>query len=150
VHHLFLAAAASAAAGLSLPEPLPEHRVRLDHPSGAADVGYRGDVRVVHRQTGSAGPGGRASTLRCRWRADMTVSRTMRRDAGPVSARVVDTGTAMEGSRPGWCMTHRAAVARDVAAARGRLIERLAAVAAADRSALLAELDRAPGAPVTG
>jgi len=141
---VFVLAALAGAAG-----PV-EHRVRVDHPRGAADVSYRGVVHVAHRQVGSVAPAGRPSTLRCRWSAEMVVDREMRIPAGHVVQRRIDAGPAVQGTRSGWCDASRTAIARELAAAEDRLHAHLLRVAAEDRPALLAELERLPGAPAAG
>ncbi len=52
-----------------------EHRVQLDHHSGPVAVRYSADVGVTHKQIGAVTTGGRPSTLRCLWSANVTVHR---------------------------------------------------------------------------
>jgi hypothetical protein len=121
-----------------------DHRVDLTHGGHAVAATYRASVAVTHRQVGAVAAAGRASTLRCRWTAAVSVERHARRADGLVAVRTVDAAP-ISGSRPGWCATHRAAIAREVAA-RGEVVRaRIAAAAAADRAALLADLDAAHG-----
>jgi hypothetical protein len=121
-----------------------EHRLRIDHHSGAIDVLYRGDVAVVTKEVGTVAPGGRPSTLRCTWRLDVALEREARHASGSVMTRSFNTLTALEGSRPGWCMTHRRAIEQDVASRRQEVQQHLLAAAAADRPVLAAEIDRLP------
>lgn len=133
---LLMAAAAPAVP----PLVLPEHRVRLER----ADVRYRGTVAVAFRQVGVPAPGGRASSLRCRWSADLTVEREALAPSGRASARVIARERALEGSRPGWCDGHARAVEREVAARSDRLRRALLRIAGRDRPRLPAELDAGP------
>jgi hypothetical protein len=135
-------------AGLALgmvaaPAAAREHRVRVDHHAGAVDAVYRANVAVSHRQVGAVVPGGRASSLRCMWSAGMTVDREARHPAGGVMTRSISRDNVAEGSRPGWCETHRASIAREVALRTDRVREEMMAVAEEDHSVLRAELDRA-------
>lgn len=119
------------------------HQVRMDHRGQRVDVTYRHAVTVRHEQVGAAGAPGRPSTLRCRWNAALDVHREARHAAGHVVARRIRADAPVAGSRPGWCAGQRDAIARDVAAASGRMLDHLMAVAARDRDAVLAELDAA-------
>lgn len=119
-----------------------EHRVRLDHAAGPVDAQYRSRVTLTHQQLGSAAPGGRPSTLRCAWRADLVVEREARPASGAVLQRALRREAAAEGSRPGWCSTQRAAIAREVAGRTRALQGELAALAEEDRDVLAAEIDR--------
>lgn len=136
------------AAAPAAPAQPAAHSVSVAHPAGAAAAEYRGEVDVRHRQVGSAGPGGRPSTLRCTWTASMEVNRTATTAAGTLAARSFVQDNVASGSRPGWCSANRAAIARDVASRLGDASRHLASAAAADRGVLLADLDRlAQGTP---
>ena len=131
------------AAGLLLGSPFVDeaHQVQLDHRGQRVDVTYRHEVSVRHEQVGAAGAPGRPATLRCRWNAAIDVHREARHAAGHVVTRRISADAPVSGSRPGWCAGQRDAIARDVAAASGRVREHLMAVAARDQDAVLAELD---------
>ncbi len=146
---LFLALAAAPLAGAAVVS-LPAHEVQLDHRGGTAAVTYNGNVDVAYRQVGNPAPGGRSSTLSCRWSADLTVHREARHSSGTTVSRVLTHERALEGRRPGWCDAHRDAVTQEVAARAGELQQRMAAMARHDRDTLLAELERAPGSPQAG
>lgn len=135
------------AAGVAAPV---EHRTRLDHASGAAEVHYRAAVAVRHRQVGVPAPGGRASTLACRWEAGLVVERDARHASAGRLSRTIERAAAIEGSRPGWCSTQGAAIRQDIARRAGDWRGRLAAIAEEDHHVLRAELDRAQGAAQAG
>lgn len=122
-----------------------EHRVALDHPSGTVEAEYRSALAVTHRQIGTASAPGRPSSLRCQWRADLTVTREARHAAGTMLRHESSHQGVLDGSRPGWCTTNRAAIAREVASRQEALRDHLIAVAKADEARLLAEVERAHG-----
>ncbi|WP_312490474.1 hypothetical protein [Sphingomonas sp.] len=119
-----------------------EHRVQLDHHSGQVAVHYRADVGVTHKQIGAVATGGRPSTLRCLWSANMTVHREARATNGATLTRSAAHDNVIEGSRPGWCSTSRQAIAQEVAQRRDALHDHLQAVAQEDHPTLRAEMDR--------
>ncbi len=129
--------------GLLLAAPASEiaHSMRIDHATGPVHAEYRMRVDVRHEQLGVAGPGGRASTLRCRWQADLVVDRQARHAAGTLRRDLRQEGVAA-GSRPGWCTTNRAGIARDVARATQDMRGAVAALAGQDAEMLRAELDQ--------
>lgn len=132
------------AAGLLLGAPAADaHRVEIDHRGHRVDVTYRSNLDVSHKQVGVAGPGGRASTLRCAWKANVSVHREARSAAGHVLARTIASDAPIEGSRPGWCSAQRAAIAQEVTARSTAVREHLLATAEQDREALALELDAA-------
>jgi len=149
IHTLFLALAAVPLAGAAVVS-LPDHHVQLDHGGGTAAVRYSGNVDVAYRQLGNPAPGGRSSTLSCRWSADLTVHREARHSSGSTMSRVLTQERALEGRRPGWCEAHRGAVRQEVAARTDELRARVAVMALDDRDTLLAELERVPGSPRAG
>lgn len=122
--------------------PTAEHRVAVDHPAGAVDATYRSTVAIARRQLGAVAPGGRPQTLRCAWSAGMTVERSARHASGAMLTRTLRRDDVLAGSRPGWCGTHRDGIAREVASRGAHVRDQLLAVAAEDRTALHAELDR--------
>jgi len=135
-------------AGLLLGSPIAgdAHQVQVEHRGTPVDVTYRSDVRIAHRQVGAVGAPGRPSALRCTWAASVDVHRELRHPAGHVSARQISSdAVAISGSRPGWCEASRQAIAQDVAAERARLRSHVEVIAAADRDAVLAELDTVSG-----
>jgi hypothetical protein len=122
--------------------PLFEHRAELEHAGGVVEAHYRTRVSLVSRQTGSVTNGGTPSTLRCVWRADISVERQARYGAKVRLARGIDRQGVVEGSRPGWCGTNREAIAREVARRADEIQTHLAAVAQEDETVLKAELAR--------
>ncbi|WP_010544351.1 hypothetical protein [Sphingomonas elodea] len=129
--------------GLLLAAPSSEiaHSVRIDHAAGPVHADYRMRVDVRHEQLGVAGPGGRASTLRCRWQADLVVDRQARHAAGTLQ-RALRQDSVATGSRPGWCTANRAVIAKDVARATNNMRGEVEALARQDAEALRVELDQ--------
>jgi hypothetical protein len=121
------------------------HQTRLDHHSGAAHADYRGDIVVEHRQVGNPAPGGRQSTLSCRWTAGLVVNRQARHASGSTHSRSFERANVIEGSRPGWCDSHRSAIAQEIARRHGELRDHLVATAQEDHAVLRAELDQLQG-----
>lgn len=140
---LMLAGLATSAAVAAPTQPGVEHRTRIAHSSGPVEAAYRGRVDISHRQLGAATPGGRPSTLRCLWSANVTVDRAATSASGMTLARSVDGGAAIEGHRAGWCDTHRASIAQEVARRTDQLRAHVEVLAAEDHDVLRAELDRA-------
>ncbi|GAM02019.1 hypothetical protein [Sphingomonas parapaucimobilis] len=119
-----------------------EHRVQLDHHSGPVAVRYSADIGVTHKQIGAVTTGGRPSTLRCLWSANVTVHREARSAGGTALMRSAAQDRVIEGSRPGWCSTNRSAIAQDVARRHDAVRDHLQAVAQEDHGLLRAEMDR--------
>ena len=144
------------AAGLMLgltaawPGTTVEHSTRIDHHSGPVDVRYRGDIRIDQKQVGSVAPGGRPSTLRCTWQANMAVTRDAKAAAGTMMSRQFVRESVASGSRVGWCGTNRTAIAREVAARTRNLDRHMMEVAQEDRDVLHSELDRLHGSARVG
>lgn len=118
------------------------HSIRIDHDAGPVHADYRMRIDVRHDQVGTAGPGGRPSTLRCRWQADLLLDRSARHSAGTVLQRSLRRDAVASGSRPGWCTANRDAIARDVARATTDVQGEIRALAQQDADGLRAELDR--------
>ncbi|WP_294199812.1 hypothetical protein [uncultured Sphingomonas sp.] len=148
MHMLWMAGLALGAAAAS--EGALEHQVQLDHHSGPVAVRYSADVGVTHKQIGAVTTGGRPSTLRCLWSANVTVHREARGTTGTTLMRSAARDGVIEGSRPGWCTTQRAAIAQEVAARRDAVQEHLQAVAQEDHGLLRSELDRLHSETRTG
>lgn len=129
--------------GLLLGAPTSEiaHSVRIDHEAGPVHADYRMRVDVSHNQVGVAGPGGRPSTLRCRWQADLVVDRHARHATGTLQ-RALRQERVATGSRPGWCTANRAVIAKDVAQATQDMQGAVEALARQDAEMLRAELDQ--------
>ena len=122
--------------------PAAVHTVSIQHASGPVEAEYRGEVDVQHRQIGSPAPGGRPSTLRCAWTAHLAVDRIATSTSNAMASRNFTRNDIASGSRPGWCRTNRAVIARDVAARIGDVERHVALAAQDDTPALQAELDR--------
>jgi hypothetical protein len=127
--------------GVTGPVTALEHRVAVEHRGGTVDAAYRAELSIHHRQVGSVSAPGRASTLRCQWRADLDVARDARHAAGSAGRALRRQGVAT-GSRAGWCGAHREAIAREVAGRADEWRRHMLAVAEEDRADLLAEIDR--------
>lgn len=129
--------------GLLFAAPTSEiaHSVRVDHPAGPVHADYRARIDVRHQQLGVAAPGGRASTLRCRWQADLVVDRQGRHASGTLH-RALRQESVAAGSRPGWCTANRAVIAKDVASATADMRGAVEALADRDAEMLRAELDQ--------
>lgn len=131
--------------GIATLEPvLPplEHRTRIEHSEGVVEAKYRTQVALVSRQIGSPANGGTRSTLRCMWRADISVAREARLGTNVRLTRGIDRTGVVEGSRPGWCSTHRKAIAQEVAARADEIRTHVVTVAREDETVLKAELAR--------
>jgi len=141
----FIMAGLLLGATAAAPGPTVNHSVRVDHHGGAIDARYDGNVTVSYRQIGAASAPGRASTLRCRWSADMVVDRRARSVDGSTMTRSFTREAVMSGQRAGWCDTHRATIDREVAARMDDLHGHVRAMAADDHDVLRGELDRLHG-----
>ena len=130
--------------------PPLEHRVQIDHKGAAINVNYRGEIDVIHKQRGSAAPGGRPSSLRCEWKAKVIVNREAQHASGALMSRTFESEDSVKGSRPGWCVANRKAIAQDVALKTDSIQQNLLAAAAADRMVLTAEVEHAMGSVPTG
>ena len=140
---MLLAGLAAGAAFAAPAQSDVEHRTRITHSSGPVEAAYRGRVDITHRQLGAATPGGRPSTLRCLWSANVIVDRAATSASGLTLARSVDGGSAIAGHRAGWCDTHRESIAQEVARRTDQLRTHVEVLAAEDHDVLRAELDRA-------
>lgn len=129
--------------GLLFAAPASEiaHRVRIDHPAGPVHAEYRPRLDIRQSQLGVAGPGGRSTTLRCRWQVNLVVDRQARHASGTLQ-RALRTDGIAGGSRPGWCTANRAAIAKDIASATRDMRGALEALAGEDAQVLRAELDQ--------
>ncbi|WP_230481100.1 hypothetical protein [Sphingomonas sp. Leaf21] len=128
--------------GVAASDAALEHRVQLDHHSGPVAVRYSADVGVTHKQIGAVTTGGRPSTLRCQWSANVTVHREARAGNGAALLRSASSDGVMQGSRPGWCSANRNAIAQEVAERQDSVRDHLQAVAQEDHGLLRAEMDR--------
>lgn len=138
--------------GLAIAAPAAtiDHSARLDHHSGPVDTRYRGSVSVNHKQVGAVAPGGRPSTLRCMWSADMTVDRHATTAAGTLMTRRISREGVVSGNRSGWCDTNKASIAKEVAVRMQTMNHHLTAVAQEDHEYLRLELDQLHGPTRTG
>ena len=130
-----------AAAALDPALPAFEHQARVEHDGRTVDAAYRTRVSVTQRQIGAVAKGGMPSTLRCVWRADVSLEREARLEPRVRLARSFGRSGVVEGSRPGWCSTHKRAIAREVAQRAGEIEARAIALAGEDEAVLRAELE---------
>ena len=146
----FIIAALMLGTATAAPPAPVEHSVRVDHPAGSVDARYDGNVAISYRQVGAAGAGGRASSLRCTWSADMMVQRQATAAGGSTMSRSFVREGVLTGSRPGWCDTHRSAIDREVAGRMDDLHGHVRAMAAEDHELLRGEIDRWHGSVRAG
>lgn len=129
---------------IATPVQALEHRNTIEHPNaGVISADYRGSTKIVERQVGSVGPGGRSTTLRCSWSVSMTIERTAFGRAGMQASRSITHDRVLTGVAPGWCSANSKGVQRIVEARRSHLRAAMMAMVAQDRAAILAEADSA-------
>lgn len=130
---------AATAAPAEAPAPMLE--TTIDHAGRTLTVRYSASPLIATRQIGHLAPN-RANAAQCRWTASLRIRREVLSDGAPVAAltRHIEAGEAVEGSRPGACVTLRSAIRRE-ASARLTGSERVSAAAENDRTALAAELE---------
>lgn len=129
---------------IAAPAQALEHKVTIEHPdAGPIAADYRGSANIVETQIGSAGPGGRASTLRCQWSVSLTVERTALAGSGMQASRSMTQDNALKGSAPGWCSSNSKGIQRIVDAKRDSLRQTMMAMVEQDRAVILAEADSA-------
>lgn len=133
-------AAAGAALGMTV-----DHQKDVDHHSGRIAVKYRGAVVIEHKQVGAVTPGGRSSSLRCNWTANMAVARDAVAASGTRLVRSIDSEPVISGTRPGWCLASRGAIKKEVAAKAADIQQHLVMLAQEDEQMLRVELDRIHG-----
>lgn len=136
-----LAFAGLVLAGLASPALALEHDVVIDHADGPIAADYKGAVTIETRQVGAAGVAGRPSTLRCEWTASLSVERTATVGESLRTRRSMTREDVASGSRPGWCETSSAAIAKLVDARRETFRAAMIELADQDRAALLAEAE---------
>ncbi len=130
--------------GLVVPEPIHstlEHRTSFAHAGENVEAHYRARVTLARRQRGAATKAGMPSTLRCDWRAHLSIEREARFGETLRLNRSIQRKAILEGSRPGWCKASEDAVAKEVAQRAGEIQSHLLAVAGEDRNVLKAEIE---------
>lgn len=132
-----LIAAALAAATTAL----PAHTSTVEHRGQNLAVEYRPVVETKLRQAGMAPPG-RPATQICNWKASVSVERKLQ---GAAHSQRVGDVREISGSQAGDCNLQGDRIAQQVAARGDAVQAHVAAVAAADRPVLLADLDIAHG-----
>lgn len=149
--HFFRAAALAAMVGaFASPAMALEHTATIEHPAGPIAADYSGSTRIEMRQVGSAGPGGRATTLRCNWAVSLTVERTAAIGASLQAKRSMERDNALKGSVPGWCSAAGNGIERTVAAKADDLHAAMMAMVAQDRAVILVEAESVATRPREG
>lgn len=137
----------AALGGAAEPQPAPEgavhHEARIEHRGAAYQVTYQPQVTTRMRTVGLA-LGARASTQRCRWWTEVHVKRLIGREGTSAAhERLLPAVHRYEGSRDGSCGLAERAVKKEQTARLAKLDTRLAELAAADRVAVVADIDAA-------
>lgn len=147
------AIAALSVAGLSLPAfanqtPDFRHQVVVPHSTGDVTAVYQPKTLVSYRQIGNMTPN-RPSTARCLWKAEISVERHLQPPAGQGShvVRTLVPTRLIEGQTLGRCAQGRDQVAAAIARRSDDVRNHVLAVAAEDKSALMAELSIVRGTP---
>jgi len=137
----FAAIGASLAFGASA--QAMEHKVVIEHPVGPIAADYSGATRVEMQQLGSAGVGGRPSSLRCQWTVSLEVQRSAQVGASLQAKRSMTRDDVLKGTSPGWCSERGSGIDRMVDARRDDLRSAMMAMVAQDRDVILVEADGA-------
>ncbi|MFY7836750.1 MAG: hypothetical protein ACOVQ0_10780 [Novosphingobium sp.] len=137
----FAAIGASLAFGASA--QAMEHKVVIEHPVGPIAADYSGATRVEMQQLGSAGVGGRPSSLRCQWTVSLEVQRSAQVGASLQAKRSMTRDDVLKGTSPGWCSERGSGIDRMVEARRDDLRSAMMAMVAQDRDVILVEADGA-------
>lgn len=132
-----------AAVAICGPAQAMEHKTVIEHPVGPIAADYSGATVVRMKQLGVAGGAGRASSLRCAWTVSLSVERDARVGDAWQAKRTLSRANVLKGSAPGWCSERNSGVDRMVAARRDDLRGAMMAMVEQDRTALLAEADKA-------
>lgn len=137
----FAAIGASLAFGASA--QAMEHKVVIEHPVGPIAADYSGATRVEMQQLGSAGVGGRPSSLRCQWTVSLEVQRSAQVGASLQAKRSMTRDDVLKGTSLGWCSERGSGIDRMVEARRDDLRSAMMAMVAQDRDVILVEADDA-------
>lgn len=120
-----------------------EHKAVIEHPVGPIAADYTGATRVEMRQIGTAGAGGRPSSLRCQWSVSLSVQRHAQVGASLQAKRSMTRDDVLKGSSPGWCSERGSGIDRVVESRRDELRTAMMAMVAQDRDMILVEADNA-------
>lgn len=123
---------------VSLAAGAATHSIQIDHRGTPVRADYSARTDIQTRTAGAHTPN-RVDGRRCMWTATLSVDRRL--PHSPALARTIATDSTVSGSRPGPCTGNSQAIERDIAARAIFGPDHLAAIAARDRPALLAELD---------
>ncbi|MDP3551552.1 MAG: hypothetical protein Q8R81_14320 [Novosphingobium sp.] len=136
---------AGIAAGLVLSAPAQamEHKAVIEHPVGPIAADYTGATRVEMQQIGTAGVGGRPSSLRCQWSVSLSVERHAQVGASLQAKRSMTRDDVIKGTSPGWCSERGSGIDQIVEARRDELRNAMMAMVAQDRDVILVEADSA-------
>lgn len=146
--------AALSVAALSVPALASEfqdirHQVEVPHDERPVTAVYQPKTFVSYRQIGNMAPN-RPNSARCLWKAEIAVERHLQAPAGQGShvVRTLVPTKLFEGSTNGRCAQGKEQANRAIARRADEVRDHVLAVAAEDRSALMAELSIAQGTPV--
>lgn len=145
--------AALSVAGLSFPAIAADHdsfrhQVEVPHGDNQITAVYQPRTLVSYRQIGNMTPN-RPSTARCMWKAEVSVERHLKAPAGQGShlVRSLVPTKVIQGQTNGRCAQGKEQVSSTLARRSDEVRAHVLAVAAEDRSALMAELSIAQGNP---
>ncbi|HEX7872699.1 MAG TPA: hypothetical protein VF475_07310 [Sphingobium sp.] len=128
---------------MSAAAPALAHEATLDHAGTSYRLRYEPKVEVRTKTVGHSF-GTRPSTERCRWTMQVQVERHIQASdtAQPLSRLLPDTHS-IGGEALGNCRQNARAIASAQEAGQADIRSHVAAVASADRSVVLAEIDAA-------
>lgn len=137
----FAYAAMAAGIAFSAPAMAMEHKAVIEHPVGQIAADYSGSTRVEMRQVGSAGVGGRPSSLRCQWSVSLAVERSAEVGTSLQARRSMVRDDVLKGTSPGWCSERGNGIDRIIEARRDELRDAMMAMVVQDREVILVEAD---------
>lgn len=124
------------------------HQVEIPHGERQVTAVYQPKTLVSYRQIGNMSPN-RPSSARCLWKAEIAVERHLQAPAGEGShvVRTLVPTKLIEGSTNGRCAQGKDQANTAIARRADEVRAHVLAVAAEDRTALMAELSIAQGSP---
>lgn len=124
------------------------HQVEVPHGERQVTAVYQPKTLVSYRQIGNMSPN-RPSSARCLWKAEIAVERHLQAPAGEGShvVRTLVPTKLIEGSTNGRCAQGKDQANTAIARRADEVRAHVLAVAAEDRTALMAELSIAQGSP---
>ncbi|MFT3964347.1 MAG: hypothetical protein QM690_00510 [Sphingobium sp.] len=138
---IYLSVALTAILGAAT--PVLGHEATLDHAGTAYKLSYEPRVETRAKTVGHS-MGTRPSTERCRWTIDVQVERRIQAsEAAQPLTRLLPETRSFGGEALGSCRQNARAIAAAQEARQDHIRQHVAAVASADRPAVLAEIDAA-------